>query len=71
MSANLNPVFARTNAELVQRTIQIIRSLGKEMSSVYEARQALSLHAQYSIPWGSAMLPNFVEVFMSVCCDEH
>lgn len=38
-------VLAKSNAELVQRTVQIIRSLGKEVASLEEARQALSLAA--------------------------
>lgn len=38
-------VLAKSNAELVQRTVQIIRSLGKEVASLDEARKALSLPA--------------------------
>lgn len=38
-------VLAKSNAELVQRTVQIIRSLGKDVASVEEARKALSLPA--------------------------
>lgn len=38
-------VLAKSNAELVQRTVQIIRSLGKDVASVDEARKALSLPA--------------------------
>ncbi len=38
-------VLAKSNAELVRRTAQIIRSLGKDVASVEEARKALSLPA--------------------------
>lgn len=38
-------VLAKSNAELVQRTVQIVRSLGREVASVDEARAALSLPA--------------------------
>ncbi len=38
-------VLAKSNAELVQRTVQIVRSLGREVASVDEARAALSLRA--------------------------
>ena len=38
-------VLAKSNAVLVQRTVQIIRSLGKDVASLEEARKALSLPA--------------------------
>lgn len=38
-------VLAKSNAELVQRAVQIIRSLGKDVASIEEARKALSLPA--------------------------
>jgi len=36
-------VLAKSNGELVQRAVQIIRSLGRDVASVDEARQALQL----------------------------
>lgn len=37
-------VLAKSNAELVRHAVQIVRSLGREVASVEEARKALSLH---------------------------
>lgn len=38
-------VLAKSNAELVRRTVQITRGLGKDVASLEEARKALSLPA--------------------------
>lgn len=38
-------VLAKSNAQLVQRAAEIIRSLGKQVASVEEARKALSLNS--------------------------
>jgi uncharacterized protein (DUF849 family) len=38
-------VLAKSNAELVQRAVQIVRSLGREVASLEEARAALRLAA--------------------------